>query len=375
MAMKSARRRVLFLMPTLGGGGAERVIVTLLQRLDRTRFEPHLALVEAVGPYLKDVPADVPLHDLKAKRVRHALPGMIRLSWKLKPQVIHTSMCELNMAAVLSRPFLPPGLRLLIREDSSPSAQNAQDRNHPRIWNWLYRQFYPRADKIICVADFVRDDLAENFGIPRSKMARIYNPVDIVMTRRLAEAGGNPYSGKGPHLVSVGRLSKEKGVDLLVEAMPLVRAAIPDADLTILGEGPLKPDLLAQRERLGLTTVVHLIGFQPNPYPYMKHADVFVLPSRFEGLPLVVLEALAVGTPVVASDCPGALREVLGDSPVARLVRPSDPKALVEAIVSAVNVASRESRPDQRLDAFLSRFDVKTLVRDYEEILEPPGPQ
>jgi len=368
--MKSARKRVLFLMPTLGGGGAERVIVTFLRHLDRSRFEPHLALVEAVGPYLKEVPVDVPVHDLKAKRVRHAFPGMIRLSWKLRPHAIHSAMCELNLATVLSRPFLPPGLRLLIREDSSPSAQNAKGRKHPLLWNWLYRELYPRADKIICVGDYVLDDLAENFGIPRSKMARIYNPVDFVMTRRLAEEGGNPYCGKGPHLVAAGRLSREKGADVLLDAMPLVRAAISDADLTILGEGPLKPDLLEQRERLGLNEAVHLVGFQPNPYPYFKHADLFVLPSRFEGFGLVVIEALAVGTPVVASDCPGALREILGDCPRARLVPPSDPKALAEGIVAGVNFATKELRLDERLDAFLSRFDVKTLVRDYEELLE-----
>ena len=368
--MKSARKRVLFLMPTLGGGGAERVIVTLLRHVDRSRFEPHLALVEAVGPYLKEVPADVPLHDLKAKRVRHAIPAIIRLSWKLRPHAIHSAMCELNLATVLSRPFLPPGLRLLIREDSSPSAQNTQGRKHPLLWNWLYRQFYPRADRIICVGDYVLDDLADNFGVPRSKMARIYNPVDVDMTRQLAEAGGNPYSGKGPHLVAASRLSTEKGIDVLLDAMPLVRAAVLSADLTILGEGPLKPDLLVQRGRLGLNEAVHLAGFRPNPYPHFKHADLLVLPSRFEGLPLVVLEALAVGTPVVASDCPGALREILSDCPMARLVRPSDAKALAETIVSAVNSASKRLEPDESQDAFLRRFDVKTLVRDYERLLE-----
>jgi glycosyltransferase involved in cell wall biosynthesis len=156
--------------------------------------------------------------------------------------------------------------------------------------------------------------------------------------------------------------------------MPMVRAALSDADLTILGEGPLKADLLAQRERLGLGAVVHLAGFQPNPYPYLKHADLFVLPSRFEGLPLAVLEALAVGTPVVASDCPGALREILGDCPKARLAPPSDPKALAETILSAVKSASVELQPDQRVDAFLSRFDVKNMMRDYERILESCSP-
>ena len=365
--MKSARRKVLFVMPNLGGGGAERVLVTLLRHLDRSRFELHLALLEATGPFMKEVPADVPLHDLKAKRVRHAFPGIIRLARRLKPHAIHSAMCELNLAMVLLRPFLPFGLRLLIREDSSPSAQNVQGRKHPHLWNWLYRKLYPRADKIICVGDYVLDDLAVNLGIPRSKMARIYNPVDIDMARCLAEAGDNPYRGKGPHLVAAGRLSREKGADVLLDAMPRVRAAIPDADLTLLGDGPLKPELLAQRERLGLDEAVHLVGFQSNPYPYFKHADLFVLPSRFEGLPLVVLEALAVGTPVVASDCPGALREILRDCHRARLVPPSDSKALAEGIISAARLA--ELPPDERMHAFLRRFDVETVVRDYEEIL------
>ena len=361
-------------MPTLGGGGAERVIVTLLRHLDRSRFEPHLALVEAVGPYLKEVPADVPLHDLKAKRVRHAFPGMIRLSWKLRPHAIHSAMCELNLATVLVRPFLPPRIRLLIREGTSPSAETAQGRKHPSLWRWLYRQLYPRADKIICVGDYVLDDLADNFGIPRGKMVRIYNPVNVDEARQLAEACGNPYSGRGPRLVAAGRLSEEKGIDVLLDAMPLVRAAFSNACLTVLGEGPLKSDLLAQRERLGLKEAVHLVGFQPNPYPYFKHADLFVLPSRLEGLPLVVLEALAVGTPVVASDCPGAVREILRDCPIARLVQPSDPEALAQTIVSALNSTDRELQPDERLDAYLSRFEVKARVRDYEELLEGSCP-
>jgi glycosyltransferase involved in cell wall biosynthesis len=368
--MKSARKRVLFLLPTLSGGGAERVIVTLLQHLDRSRFEPHLGLVEAVGPLLEDLPADVPLHDLGAKRVRRALPGIIRLCWKLKPQVLLPVMGELNLSAVLFRPLLPPGVRVLLREDTSPSALNAQGRKHSLYWNWLYRRLYPRADGIVCVGDYVREDLADNFGVPRSKLARIYNPVNLELTRRLAEAGGNPYSGAGPHLVAAGRLAHEKGFDLLLDAMTLVRAATSSADLTILGEGLLEPDLRAQRERLGLIEAVQLAGFQPNPYPYFKHADLFVLSSRYEGFGLVVIEALAVGTPVVAAACPGALREILAGCRMARLVRPSDPKALAETIVSVLQARGKEMQPDQSLDAFLNQFDVGTIIREYEEILE-----
>ena len=359
----------MFLMPTLSGGGAERVTVTLLEHLDRSRFESHLALVDAVGPLLKDLPADIPLHDLKAGRVRRAFPGIIRLVWKLKPQVIHSAMVELNLATVLLRPLFPPWVRVLIREDTLPSALNAQGRKHPLIWNWLYRWLYPRADKIICVGDHVLNDLADTFAIPHSKLVRIYNPVDLDLARRLSEEGGNPYCGEGPHLVAAGRLAKEKGFDVLLDAMPMVGVANPNADLTILGEGPLKPDLLAQREALGLAGAVNVPGFQPNPYPYFKHADLFVLPSRWEGFGLVAIEALAVRTPVVATDCPGAVREILAGCPLAQLVRPSDPQALAGAIIAALKSAQSGLRPRQSLDAFLSRFDVTTVLREYEELL------
>jgi glycosyltransferase involved in cell wall biosynthesis len=345
------------------------VIVTLLQHLDRSRFEPHLALVEAAGPLLQDVPADISLHDLKSKRVRRAVPTIIRLLWKLKPHVVHTVMGELNLTTALLRRFLPPGLRVVMREDTSPSALNAQGRSHPLFWNWLYRRLYRRADKIICVGDYVVDDLAENFSIPRNKLARIYNPVDIGLTRRLADASGNPYSGGGPHIVAAGRLAKEKGFDVLLDAMPSVRAATSGADLTILGEGPLKSDLLAQRERLGLGGVVHLAGFLPNPHPHFKHADLFVLSSRYEGFGLVAIEALAVGTPVVATDCPGAVREILADCLLARLVPPSDPQALARGIIAALKSARSRLESRQGLDSFLSRFEVKTVLREYEEIL------
>jgi glycosyltransferase involved in cell wall biosynthesis len=369
LAMKSARKRVLFLVPSLVGGGAERMMVTLLQRLDRARFELHLALVQAIGPYLPDVPADVVVHDLKARRVRYAFPGIIRLARTLRPQVVHTPIFEVNIAAILCRPFFPAGTRILIREDISTSAENLQLKRNQGAWSFPYR-LYGKADKVICVADYVLEDLAENYGVPRSKMIKFYNLVDVSKTRCLAAATGNPYSGNGPHLVAAGRLSRQKGFDILLEAMALVRNEVRNSKLTILGEGDLRGELLAQRERLGLSEAVVLAGFQSNPFAYFKHADLFVLSSRFEGLPLSLLEAMAAGAPVVATDCPGGVGEILRDCPFAQLVQPSDPKALAQAIVSALDSTNRKLLPEEKFTAYLSRFDVNARVRDYEEILD-----
>jgi glycosyltransferase involved in cell wall biosynthesis len=269
-------------------------MVTLLRHFDRSRFEPHLALVEKAGPFLEEVPKDVPVYDLEAGRVRYALPGLLRLAWRTRPHALLSTLGELNLAILLGRPLVPRGLRLVIREVTPVSVRLPQQSRHPGPWRRLYR-LYSRADKVICVSDFVLNDLAEGFGVPREKMVRIYNPVDSVRVTQLAGAAASPFFGTGPQLVAAGRLSKEKGFDLLVDAMSLVRQTLPHAQLTVLGDGPLRLDLEDQRARLGLGQAVRWVGTQTNPYPFFRHADLYVLTSRFEGLPNVVLEALAPG--------------------------------------------------------------------------------
>ncbi len=365
--MRQERRRVLFVLPSLGGGGAERAVITLLEHLDRSRFEPHLALLEKAGPYLADVPGDVPVHGLETSRVRYALRRIVRVVRTLRPGVVLATLRELNFALIVAKPFLPRGTRLLVREATSVSAFVEQDSRIPWLWRLLYRHFYPRADGIICVADHVLEDLAEQFRIPRQKLVRIYNPMDLGRVQKLAEAGGNPYAGDGPRAVAAGRLSKEKGVDLLLEAFSLVRKVLPTCRLTILGQGPLEPILRAERKRLGLAQAVEFAGFQPNPYAYFKHADVFVLPSRYDAMPNAVLEALAVGTPVVATDCPGGIREILGDSPVGALVPPADVRRLADAIISACR-ERRKIKPES-LERVLWKFRVDRVVEAYERLL------
>src|SRR5262249_54323180 len=135
-------------------------------------------------------------------------------------------------------------------------------------------------------------------------------------------------SGEGPHVVAAGRLSPEKGFDILLAAMPAVRRRLPHTQLAILGDGPLLDDLTLQAQKLDVMDAVTFKGFQQNPWPFFCHADLLVLSSRYEGLPNVLLEALALGTPVVAADCPGGIREVQRFCPEIVLVPPDDPPAL-----------------------------------------------
>lgn len=363
--LSRGRVRILFLLSSLRGGGAERVIVTLLQQLNRSRFERHLALVEVEGPYLRNVPEDLPVHDLKAGRARYAIPGIVGLAWRLQPHIILSTVGQLNLALVLGRDLLPPDVRLLVRETTVVSAQ-LEDVPYPRVFKWLYRGFYRRADRIICPCDYSLLDLAERFGVPCSRLARIYNPVDSQRISRLA-TGESPYPSSGPNLVAAGRLSKEKQFHLLLEAMPHVHRTVPTAKLTILGDGPLEGELKERSRRLGLSQAVSWVGFQLNPYAYFRYADLFLLVSRYEGMPNSLLEALALGTPALATDSPSGLREIADTGCGLILIPGGDPMLLAEGIASALVQTKGSGLPSR---AFHQRFGLHNVVRQYENLFE-----
>lgn len=363
-----SRKRILFFVPAFQGGvgGAERVISTLLRHLDHSRYECHLALAQDGQAYLENVPPAVMRHQLRVSRMRYALPGIVRLVWRIRPQTILTTVSYLNVMLISARPLLPRGIRLILREATTPSAFIQKDTNHPRLWSWFYRHLYPRAEKIICPADSVVEDMAVHLGIAREKLVRIYNPVDTHWLRQLAAAQPNPYQGNGPHLVVAGRLRKEKGIDLLLDAMPSVVQRFPGVRLAVLGEGPDEVKLKTQAARLGIAQQVDFLGFQESPWSYFGNADLFILPSRFEGMPNALLECLALGTPAVATDCPGGLREIQQAVGSMDLVPVEDAATLAAAIISALCKPAEYQKP---VAATLDKFDPQQIAAEYSKFL------
>lgn len=338
----------------------------LLEYLDRERFELHIALFTSKGEYMRDLPADVTVHDLKCSRVRYSAPGLIRLIWKLRPRAVLSTLPQCNMALTLSRPLLPRGTRLLVRESLPPSTI-LPSRGY-KFWGHVYRFLYRRADKIVCLCDSMAEEIATEFKMPRAKLVRIYNPVDSERVQRMGEAAANPYAGSGPQLVAVGRLDHQKGFDLLISAMAAVREAFPGARLTILGQGPLKSALLEQTRNLGLSDAVEFLGFQLNPWLYMRYADLFVLPSRYEGMPNVLLEAMALHKPIIAADCPGGISEIKAFNPGIILVPPEDPQALAGAIISKFKTPA-ESETSNGFAHALENFGLPRIVGQYSQLL------
>ena len=364
----TTRRRVLLLIPSLHGGGAERVIVTLLRYLDQSQFQLTLAVVDSrEAAYRADVPKDVEFIDLRCTRVRYALPKIMRLIWRRRPDVVFSTLGHLNLALAMLRPLLPNGVRYIGREGCVVS-ETLTEYTHPRLWAWAYRRFYARFDVVVCQSLDMRDDLVGHFTFPPVKAVIIHNPVDIERIRCLAAEVSSRdheppacHSQTVLHLVAAGRLSRQKGFDLLIEALALCDDREPR--LTLLGEGPLRPALEELARQRGVAHRVRFAGFQKNPYPFFARADAFVLSSRYEGFPNVVLEALACGTSVIAMPCPGGVAEIAEVAGGVLLASAVDAESLSVAIKRFVAGETGTRR------ITLVPFHVDKIVEQYHNLL------
>ena len=347
-------------------GGAERVMLTLIRRLDRRYFAPILIVVDQGSADVADmVPADVPVYDLGVSRVRFAVLPLIRLLYRLRPQALLTGLGHLNLMVALIARSLPPGLVLIGRETSVVSEMN-RELGLTALRNLAYRNFYPRLDRVICQSQDMLDDLTKVLRFPSDRAVLIHNPVDLETTRtramqKLDSADlfwSNDCSLK---LVAVGRLAPQKGFDLLISALAMLPTTT--FELLIIGQGELHDELLSQIHSLQLQGRVRLLGYQENPYVFMAQADAVVLSSRYEGLPNVVLEALACGTPVLATPAPGGLREI---SIIAGGILLADG-------ISAIDLANVIRRFDLDRSAAgapdMSAFGVDRIVPRYQDLI------
>ena len=371
------RKKVLFLIRCLEVGGAQRVFLTLLRHLDRRYFQLHLGLLQPDGEFVDQLPQDVAVHVLPDVRRPKSVIGflllmyrLIPLLWRLRPNTV-LSTGGMNLAVVVASPLMPRGTRLLVRECSVLSERLSSEMKYPGLWRWIYRRLYRLADHVVCQSDSMVRDMREEFDLPPESLVRVYNPIDIDLVRAWGRSGENPYSGAGPQLVAAGRLTYEKGFDLLLAAMPKVIAHFPNVKLTVLGEGSLQNVLSEQARKLGLTESVTFVGFHQNPWPYLCHADLFVLPSRREAFGNALLEALALETQAVAADCPGAIREIYSANPAVELVPAGNAGRLGEAIIARCMVAKSERSKTRVSPEWLAQFSLHRIVGEYSALFLP----
>jgi glycosyltransferase involved in cell wall biosynthesis len=306
--------RVLLFSPHLGEGGADRVIAKLARHLDRRRFAPALALVRRAGPFLADVPADVPVYEFGARRLATALPALVRVIRRERPDVVFSAGASNIIAAVAHR-LAGSRARLVLSERS---ALRRSDRSRARLAAELpaKRLTYRRADVVAAVSEGVARDLASVLGLSPERIAVVGNPmVDEDLAVLAAMPVEHPWLAGGasaaePVIVACGRLVEIKDYPTLLDAFARIRAARA-AKLIVLGDGPLREELRARAARLGVGDLVDFVGFDKNPFRYFARARLLLHASRAEGLPGALIQAMACGLPVVSTDCDFGPREVI----------------------------------------------------------------
>jgi glycosyltransferase involved in cell wall biosynthesis len=331
--------RVAFFLQSLAGGGAERMMLNLAREFTSRGIRTDIVLVREEGSYLPLVSSLVRIVDLQAKRTIYSMGPLISYLRREQPAALLSTFANMSFAALVARRLARVSTRVVIREPVYTSIEchkrvSPHSRIEDRLRPWVCRW----ADGIIAVSQGVARDMIENCGVPASRIHTISNPV---LTPELVGLASEPIDhpwfapGQPPVLLGAGRLTEQKDFPTLIHAFAKVRQQ-RSARLVILGEGEERSSLEHLCKRLGVQEDIDLPGFILNPYAFMARAAAFVLSSRFEGSPNVVVEAMACGCPVVATDCPSGPSEILEDGRFGMLVPTHDPNALTKAILGTL---------------------------------------
>jgi glycosyltransferase involved in cell wall biosynthesis len=294
-----------------------------------------IVVAQREGPNAPKGEAGVQIVDLGASRILGALPGLAAYLRRATPRVMLSALPHANVVAVWARSLAGVHTRVVLSEHATagPSSAGAKQLR-ARLLPLFMRRAYPKADAVVAVSHAVADDLASLIGLARDRITTIYNPV---VSPRLVTLAGisveHPWftPDQPPVILDAGRLSVEKDFANLVRAFAMVRRRRA-ARLVILGEGIERPRLESLAAELGVIADFGLPGYVDNPFPYMRRAAVFVLASRWEGFGNALVEAMACGTAVVSTDCPGGPREILEGGRHGTLVPVGDPSLLARAI-------------------------------------------
>ncbi|HFE39142.1 MAG TPA: glycosyltransferase [Gammaproteobacteria bacterium] len=377
----SAKPKIVFFHPYFSDGGVERTNIGLARGLIGRGYEVTFVTIRPTEHYLAEVQSlGVEWVVLPANSTLTAQPHFVR--WILKEKslnapkhaglVVISCQYYVNLACLMFRVFWGGGVRHMLSERNHPDEFLNRKGFKARAIRWLVRMLYSFADTVIANSRELADDLTVLTG---RKVDVVYNPTLNERLYRLAdeEVTENWFcSITSKTVLAVGRLSEQKDFVTLIRAFSIVRK-VHDAKLLILGEGSERGVLEALIVREELEKDVALPGFVENPYKFMKNADVFVLSSVYEGLPNVLIEALALKVPVVSTACRSGPTEILQGGSLGALVPVEDPVALAEAISSALQECKLDSITHDRIEKGLRRFTPENAVADLLATLEEMG--
>lgn len=329
--------RVLFVLPRMVAGGVERVTLSLIRELQSRGVECALALRQGLGEFLPEARSLCEVHEVAANGMQQFVPGLVSLLRRWQPTHVVTAFSDVGALTGLAIRLSGQPSRWIHGVHNSHALVTARrglvGRLRYAVDRWCAAFVYRKADAVVAVSEGVRQEVLQQFHCEPARAITIYNPVvreDALLARPTAlRARDDP-----PRLVALGRLTRQKGFDLLIQAMAKVDGPW---QLDIWGDGPDAPMLQALIDAKGLQGRIRLQGITDQPFAILRQADLFVLSSRFEGLPTVLIEAVACQCAIVATDCPQGPREILDQGRFGLLVPPEDVEALARGISQALH--------------------------------------
>ena len=350
---------ILFILPDLETGGAERIVTTIANHLPRSTFEPKILLLRKEGGYLEILKEDVEIIDIKTPRIRHSLKPILKEIRNRKPDIVFSGFGEVNAYLALFIKFFPK-IKFIARET------NVVSKHVTRREIRFFYKFYNNYNKIICQSDDMQNDLIENFKIKKEKLIKINNPVDFEFIDEKLAISEKPKSFKDDfkNIVAVGNLSSRKGFDNLLKVFSQLKNE--KILLHILGDGRDKELLHQMKNDLNLENVL-FHGQQKNPYQFLKFADLFILSSRYEGFPNVLLEAGACGTYSLANNCPGGITEIIQPGINGEISNIEKHEEFADKILSII----KETYDSEAIkNSISSRFSKDFILKKYENLFD-----
>jgi glycosyltransferase involved in cell wall biosynthesis len=359
--------RIALLVPTMETGGVERVFVNLASGLRECGAQVDLVVGRAGGPMTRFVPRDVQVFDLESDRMLKSVPRLAKYLRTRKPEALIAGMTQSSAAAVLARALIRGKTKIVATEHNmmSWSVANHSQLKYRLMPRWG-RLAFQSADHVVAVSAGLVDDLSAQTGISPDRFRVIYNPViSDALYAAAAEPLEHPWfqSGQPPVILAVGRLDRQKDFPMLIRAFRYIRDRRP-ARLVILGEGSDRSRIENVVHELRLNEDVALPGSEPNPYRFMKRAAAFALSSESEGFGVVLVEALALGLPVVSTNCTSGPAEILCDGEYGALVPTGDHEAMARALLRTLEGPARLDNSQH-----VQRFTISDIASQYISLI------
>ncbi len=369
-------QKIAFFIPKLTYGGAERVIIDIANNLSKRGYLIDIVLAKGGNIYLEEISPSVNIINLNCKSTILSIFSLSKYIKKYSPNGIISALSHANCVALLSRKIMNKNIKVVVSERNISYRNTLNKIGFKRIiLDLLIKYLYPEAKCIVTVSEGVRESIIDTYKFKRNQVKAIFNPCDFKKINKLKSKSisnyeiNNAFKSENQKIIlSVGSLTIQKNYSLLIKAFKIVRREI-NCKLIILGEGPERSKLEELCRNLGIDSKsIFFPGFIANPFPYMKDCDLYVMSSLWEGLPNVLIQALACNCKIISTDCDAGPREILEDGKWGRLIKVNDLNELANAMIEELR--SKNKNLSNSSKGRLNRFNIDKVTNQYLDALE-----